>query len=71
MDNEKGNAHPVAGTTEQATEKNAARKIPHSNYTATKCSISRRLSHGQQNAVPLRHLKTEAVAAAVEQVVVK
>lgn len=49
-------AHSAAATTEQAAEKDAASKIPHNDYTTGTGPISRLLSHGRKNAVPLRHL---------------
>lgn len=52
----KENAHSAAATTEQAAGDNAGRKIPHDDYTTGTGPISRLLSHGQENAVPLRHL---------------
>ena len=54
--NENKNAHSAAATTEQAAENNAGRKIPHNDYTTATGPISRLLSHGRENAVPLRHL---------------
>lgn len=52
----KENAHSAAATTEQAAGDNAGRKIPQYDYTAGAGPISRLLSHGRVNAVPLRHL---------------
>lgn len=52
----KENAHSAAATTEQAAENDAGRKIPHNDYTTGTGPISRLLSHGRANAVPLRHL---------------
>lgn len=52
----KENAHSAAATTEQAAGDNAGRKIPQDHYTAGAGPISRLLSHGRANAVPLRHL---------------
>lgn len=56
MNDRKENAHSAAATTEQAAENNAGRKIPQDDYTTGTGPISRLLSHGQENAVPLRHL---------------
>ena len=50
------NAHSAAATTEQAAENDAGRKIPHNDYTTGTGPIARLLSHGRENAVPLRHL---------------
>lgn len=50
------NARPAGGTAGQAAEKDAASKIPHNDYTTGTGPISRLLSHGRENAVPLRHL---------------
>lgn len=52
------NARPAGGTAGQAAEKDAGRKIPHNDYTTSTGPISRLLSHGRENAVPLRHLTT-------------
>ncbi|MCI6567295.1 MAG: hypothetical protein MSF32_00085 [Dysosmobacter sp.] len=56
MNDRKENAHSAAATTEQAAGDNAGRKIPHDDYTTYTGPISRLLSHGRENAVPLRHL---------------
>ena len=55
MNNNK-NARPAGGTAGQAAENNAGRKIPQDDYTTDAGPISRLLSHGRENAVPLRHL---------------
>ena len=54
--NDNKNAHSAAATTEQAAEKDAASKIPQDDYTTDAGPISRLLSHGRENAIPLRHL---------------
>ena len=56
MNDRKENAHSAAATTEQAAGDNAGRKIPQDDYTTDAGPISRLLSHGRENAVPLRHL---------------
>ena len=56
MNNRKENARPTVGAAGQAAEKDAASKIPHNDYTTGTGPISRLLSHGRKNAVPLRHL---------------
>lgn len=53
---ENKNAHSAAATTERAAGDNAGRKIPQDDYTPGTGPISRLLSHGRANAVPLRHL---------------
>ena len=50
------NARPAGGTAGQAAENNAGCKIPQDDYTTDAGPISRLLSHGRENAVPLRHL---------------
>ena len=55
MNNNK-NARPAGGTAGQAAENNAGRKIPQDDYTTDAGPISRLLSHGRENAIPLRHL---------------
>ena len=55
MNNNK-NARPAGGTAGQAAENNAGRKIPQDDYTPGTGPISRLLSHGRENAIPLRHL---------------
>ena len=50
------NARPTGGTAGQAAEKDAASKIPQDDYTTDTGPISRLLSHGRENAMPLRHL---------------
>lgn len=55
MNNNK-NARPAGGTAGQAAENNAGCKIPQDDYTTDAGPISRLLSHGRENAVPLRHL---------------
>ena len=52
----KENARPTVGAAGQAAEKDAASKIPQDDYTTDAGPIARLLSHGQENAVPLRHL---------------
>ena len=52
----KENARPAGGTAGQAAENNAGRKIPQDDYTTDAGPIARLLSHGRENAVPLRHL---------------
>ena len=52
----KENARPAGGTAGQAAENNAGCKIPQDDYTTDAGPISRLLSHGRENAVPLRHL---------------
>ena len=56
MNDRKENARPAGGTAGQAAENNAGRKIPQDDYTTGTGPISRLLSHGRENAVPLRHL---------------
>ena len=56
MNDRKENAHSAAATTEQAAGDNAGRKIPQDDYTTDAGPISRLLSHGRENAIPLRHL---------------
>ena len=56
MNDRKENARPAGGTAGQAAEKDAASKIPQDDYTTDAGPISRLLSHGRENAVPLRHL---------------
>ena len=56
MNDRKENARPAGGTAGQAAEKDAGRKIPQDDYTTDAGPISRLLSHGRENAVPLRHL---------------
>ena len=56
MNDRKENARPAGGTAGQAAENNAGCKIPHDDYTTDAGPISRLLSHGRENAVPLRHL---------------
>ena len=53
---ENKNARPAGGTAGQAAENNAGCKIPQDDYTTDAGPISRLLSHGRENAVPLRHL---------------
>ena len=53
---ENKNAHSAAATTERAAGDNAGRKIPQDDYTTGTGPISRLLSHGRENAIPLRHL---------------
>ena len=50
------NARPAGGTAGQAAENNAGCKIPQDDYTTDAGPISRLLSHGRENAIPLRHL---------------
>ena len=52
----KENARPTVGAAGQAAENNAGCKIPQDDYTTDAGPISRLLSHGRENAVPLRHL---------------
>ena len=52
----KENARPAGGTAGQAAENNAGCKIPQDDYTTDAGPISRLLSHGRENAIPLRHL---------------
>ena len=52
----KEKARPAGGTAGQAAENNAGCKIPQDDYTTDAGPISRLLSHGRENAVPLRHL---------------
>ena len=52
----KENARPAGGTAGQAVENNAGCKIPQDDYTTGTGPISRLLSHGRENAIPLRHL---------------
>ena len=54
--NKNKNARPAGGTAGQAAENNAGCKIPQDDYTTDAGPISRLLSHGRENAVPLRHL---------------
>ena len=54
--NDNKNARPTGGTAGQAAGDNAGRKIPQDDYTTGTGPISRLLSHGRENAVPLRHL---------------
>ena len=54
--NDNKNARPAGGTAGQAAENNAGCKIPQDDYTTDAGPISRLLSHGRENAVPLRHL---------------
>ena len=54
--NDSKNARPAGGTAGQAAENNAGRKIPQDDYTTDAGPISRLLSHGRENAIPLRHL---------------
>ena len=54
--NAKENARPAGGTAGQAAENNAGCKIPQDDYTTDAGPIARLLSHGRENAVPLRHL---------------
>lgn len=54
--NDNKNARPAGGTAGQAAENNAGRKIPQDDYTTDAGPIARLLSHGRENAVPLRHL---------------
>ena len=54
--NDNKNARPAGGTAGQAAENNAASKIPQDDYTTDAGPISRLLSHGRENAIPLRHL---------------
>ena len=54
--NDNKNARPAGGTAGQAEENNAASKIPQDDYTTDAGPISRLLSHGRENAIPLRHL---------------
>lgn len=56
--NDNKNARPTVGAAGQAAENNAGRKIPQDDYTTGTGPISRLLSHGRENAVPLRHLAT-------------
>ena len=56
MNDRKENARPAGGTAGQAAENNAGCKIPQDDYTTDAGPISRFLSHGRENAVPLRHL---------------
>ena len=56
MNDRKENARPAGGTAGQAAENNAGCKIPQDDYTTDAGPISRLLSHGRENAVPLRHL---------------
>ena len=52
----KEKARPAGGTAGQAAENNAGCKIPQDDYTTDAGPISRLLSHGRENAIPLRHL---------------
>ena len=54
--NDNKNARPAGGTAGQAAENNEGCKIPQDDYTTDAGPISRLLSHGRENAVPLRHL---------------
>ena len=54
--NDNKNARPTVGAAGQATGDNAGRKIPQDDYTTDAGPISRLLSHGRENAIPLRHL---------------
>ena len=54
--NDNKNARPAGGTAGQAAENNAGCKIPQDDYTTGTGPISRLLSHGRENAIPLRHL---------------
>ena len=54
--NDNKNARPAGGTAGQAAEKDAASKIPQDDYTTGTGPISRLLSHGRENAIPLRHI---------------
>lgn len=54
--NDNKNARPAGGTAGQAVENNAGCKIPQDDYTTDAGPISRLLSHGRENAIPLRHL---------------
>ena len=54
--NDNKNARPTVGAAGQAAENNAGRKIPQDDYTTDAGPISRLLSHGRENAIPLRHL---------------
>ena len=54
--NDNKNARPAGGTAGQAAENNAGCKIPQDDYTTDAGPISRLLSHGRENAIPLRHL---------------
>ncbi|SFO94465.1 hypothetical protein SAMN05216343_10172 [Oscillibacter sp. PC13] len=56
MNDRKENARPAGGTAGQAAENNAGCKIPQDDYTTGTGPISRLLSHGRENAIPLRHL---------------
>ena len=56
MNDRKENARPAGGTAGQAAENNAGCKIPQDDYTTDTGPISRLLSHGRENAMPLRHL---------------
>ena len=56
MNDRKENARPAGGTAGQAAENNAGCKIPQDDYTTGTGPISRLLSHGRENAVPLRPL---------------
>ena len=56
MNDRKENARPAGGTAGQAAENNAGCKIPQDDYTTDAGPISRLLSHGRENAIPLRHL---------------
>ena len=52
----KENARPTVGAAGQAAENNAGCKIPQDDYTTGTGPISRLLSHGRENAIPLRHI---------------
>ena len=54
--NDNKDARPAGGTAGRAAEKDAASKIPQDDYTTDAGPISRLLSHGRENAIPLRHL---------------
>ena len=56
MNDRKENARPAGGTAGQAAENNAGCKIPQDDYTTGTGPISRLLSHGRENAIPIRHL---------------
>lgn len=56
MNDRKENARPTVGAAGQAAENNAGRKIPQDDYTTDAGPISRLLSHGRENAIPLRHI---------------
>ena len=56
MNDRKENARTTVGAAGQAEENNAGCKIPQDDYTTDAGPISCLLSHGRENAVPLRHL---------------